>query len=92
MWLTEKGKMRDKRKWFDSCDGTRHDCWKIVVIETRLEYLSSSLKLENPVLRGEQFLKRGYSEAIVKDFFVFKIFIKSSAVNCTNTFDQDCSF
>jgi len=35
----------------------------------------SSLKLENTVLGGKQFLKRGYSEAIIKVFFVFKIFI-----------------
>ena len=36
----------------------------------------SSLKLENTVLGGKQFLKCGYSEAIVKVFFVFKVFIK----------------
>ena len=35
----------------------------------------SSLQLEKTVLGGEQFLKHGYSQAIVKDFFVFKIFI-----------------
>ena len=33
-----------------------------------LIYILSSLKLENNVLEGEQFLKRGYSEAIVKVF------------------------
>jgi len=35
-----------------------------------------SLKLEKTALGGKQFLKRGYSEAIIKVFcLVFKIFI-----------------
>ena len=35
----------------------------------------SSLYLEKTALGGKQFFKRGYSEAIFKALFVFKIFI-----------------
>ena len=59
------------------------------------------------VLGGEQVLKRGYPEAIVKVFsnidkgkgarradvvLVLREAVKSFAMNCPNTSDQDCTW
>ena len=69
----------------ESSVGTERDCCKIVILGIKQrEYLSYHhlIKSENVAPGGEQFLKRGCSEAIVKVvvivvvlFVFFKIFV-----------------